>query len=55
MFATRLSQDISARPLYTEPMYVLYREGDYTGDTVKPQDLDPACEIYAKWSNEYEL
>lgn len=48
-------QDISARPLYREPMYILCTAENYRGDTVRPQDLDPGQEIYAKWSDEYEI
>lgn len=48
-------QDISARPLYTEPMFVLCSRDNYPGEVVRPDELDPDQEIYAKWSDEYEI
>lgn len=48
-------QDISAKPLYKEPMFVLCSSENYPGEVVEPGDLDPAKEVYAKWNGEYEI
>jgi len=46
---------VKITPLYKEKMLVITYPEDKKGTIIKSKDLDPALEIYSRWSKEYEI
>lgn len=46
---------INITRLYDEPMKVICYDRPDLSETIRPEDLDPAKEIYSRWSDEYEI
>ena len=47
--------NIKVRPVYSEPMFVVCSAGNNLDKTITPDQLDPALEVYSRWSDEFEI
>lgn len=47
--------DITVTPLYEESMYIITAKNSGLGEVISPDQLDPAKEVYSRWSDEFDL
>lgn len=46
---------IRVRPVYSEPMFVVCSAGNNLDKTITLDQLNPALEVYSRWSDEFEI
>ncbi|MBR4610311.1 MAG: hypothetical protein IKO38_07665, partial [Erysipelotrichaceae bacterium] len=56
-FASALlpTKNITATPLFEEPLLIISYKTPFLKKVVDPEDLDPDLEIFSRWSDEFEI